>query len=49
VDVWDEINAFRDVASVTPARLATIEGRVVMLQSGIKASHGKCRVYGGTS
>jgi copper/silver efflux system protein len=37
-DIWDEINAVATLPGVTPAsELQPIEGRVVMLQSGIKA------------
>lgn len=37
-DIWDEINAVATLPGVTPAsQLQPIEGRVVMLQSGIKA------------
>jgi len=37
-DIWKEINARATLPGVTPAsRLQPIEGRVVMLQSGIKA------------
>ncbi|WP_168567125.1 efflux RND transporter permease subunit [Crateriforma spongiae] len=45
-DVWDEINAVATLPGVTPASaLQPIEGRVVMLQSGIKAPMA-IRVYG---
>lgn len=45
-DVWDEINAIATLPGVTPASpLQPIEGRVVMLQSGIKASMA-IRIYG---
>lgn len=45
-DVWDEINRVATLPGVTPASaLQPIEGRVVMLQSGIKASMA-IRVYG---
>jgi Cu(I)/Ag(I) efflux system membrane protein CusA/SilA len=45
-DVWDEINAVATLPGVTPASpLQPIEGRVVMLQSGIKASMA-VRIYG---
>ena len=45
-DIWDEINAVATLPGVTPASaLQPIEGRVVMLQSGIKASMA-VRVYG---
>ena len=38
-DIWDQINAVATLPGVTPASpLQPIEGRVVMLQSGIKAS-----------
>ncbi len=44
--IWDEINAIATLPGVTPASpLQPIEGRVVMLQSGIKASMA-IRVYG---
>lgn len=44
--IWDEINATATVLGVTPASpLQPIEGRVVMLQSGIKASMA-VRIYG---
>ncbi|QDU36032.1 Cation efflux system protein CusA [Maioricimonas rarisocia] len=47
-DVWDQINAVATLPGVTPASpLQPIEGRVVMLQSGIKASMA-IRVYGDT-
>ncbi len=47
-DVWDEINAVGTMLGVTPASpLQPIEGRVVMLQSGIKAPMA-IRVYGDT-
>ena len=40
-DVWDEINRVATLPGVTPASaLQPIEGRVVMLQSGIKAPDG---------
>ncbi|HTN00876.1 MAG TPA: efflux RND transporter permease subunit, partial [Planctomycetaceae bacterium] len=46
--VWDEINAVATLPGVTPASpLQPIEGRVVMLQAGIKASMA-VRIYGGT-
>ncbi len=46
--VWDEINAVATLPGVTPASpLQPIEGRVVMLQAGIKASMA-VRVYGDT-
>ncbi|QDT16691.1 efflux RND transporter permease subunit [Alienimonas californiensis] len=45
-DVWEEINAVATLPGVTPASpLQPIEGRVVMLQSGIKASTA-VRIYG---
>jgi Cu(I)/Ag(I) efflux system membrane protein CusA/SilA len=45
-NVWDEINAVATLPGVTPASaLQPIEGRVVMLQSGIKASMA-VRIYG---
>ena len=44
--IWDEINAVATLPGVTPASpLQPIEGRVVMLQAGIKASMA-IRVYG---
>ncbi|MFC1759856.1 efflux RND transporter permease subunit, partial [Planctomycetota bacterium] len=44
--IWDEINSVATITGVTPASaLQPIEGRVVMLQSGIKASMA-VRVYG---
>lgn len=44
--IWDEINAVATLPGVTPASpLQPIEGRVVMLQSGIKASMA-IRIYG---
>lgn len=44
--VWDEINAVATLPGITPASpLQPIEGRVVMLQSGIKASMA-VRIYG---
>ena len=44
--IWDEINAVATVLGITPASpLQPIEGRVVMLQSGIKASMA-VRIYG---
>lgn len=44
--VWDQINAVATLPGVTPASpLQPIEGRVVMLQSGIKASMA-IRIYG---
>ncbi len=46
--IWDEINSVATLPGVTPASaLQPIEGRVVMLQSGIKASMA-IRVYGDT-
>lgn len=45
-DIWAEINAVGTLPGVTPASpLQPIEGRVVMLQSGIKASMA-IRIYG---
>ncbi|QDT16598.1 efflux RND transporter permease subunit [Alienimonas californiensis] len=45
-DVWEEINAVATLPGVTPASpLQPIEGRVVMLQSGIKAPTA-VRIYG---
>jgi Cu(I)/Ag(I) efflux system membrane protein CusA/SilA len=44
--IWDEINAVATLPGVTPASpLQPIEGRVVMLQSGIKASMA-VRIFG---
>lgn len=44
--IWDEINTVATLPGVTPASaLQPIEGRVVMLQAGIKASMA-VRVYG---
>ena len=44
--IWDEINSVATITGVTPASpLQPIEGRVVMLQSGIKASMA-VRIYG---
>ncbi len=44
--IWDEINAVATLPGVTPASpLQPIEGRVVMLQAGIKASMA-VRIYG---
>ena len=44
--IWDEINQVATLPGVTPASpLQPIEGRVVMLQSGIKASMA-VRIYG---
>ncbi len=44
--IWDEINAVATLPGVTPASpLQPIEGRVVMLQSGIKAPMA-FRIYG---
>ena len=46
--IWDEINELATLPGVTIAdRLQPIEGRVVMLQSGIKASMA-IRIYGDT-
>jgi Cu(I)/Ag(I) efflux system membrane protein CusA/SilA len=46
--IWEEINAVATLPGVTPASpLQPIEGRVVMLQSGIKAPMA-IRVYGDT-
>jgi len=46
--IWDEINAVATLPGVTPASpLQPIEGRVVMLQAGIKASMA-VRIYGDT-
>jgi len=45
-DVWDQINRVATLPGVTPAAaLQPIEGRVVMLQSGIKAPMA-IRIYG---
>ena len=45
-DIWNQINAIATLPGVTPASpLQPIEGRVVMLQSGIKASMA-IRVFG---
>lgn len=45
-DIWDEINRVAALPGVTPASaLQPIEGRVVMLQSGIKAPMA-IRIYG---
>ncbi|WP_166822491.1 efflux RND transporter permease subunit [Thalassoroseus pseudoceratinae] len=45
-DIWDQVNAVASLPGVTPASpLQPIEGRVVMLQSGIKASMA-IRIYG---
>jgi Cu(I)/Ag(I) efflux system membrane protein CusA/SilA len=45
-DIWDRINAVATLPGVTPASpLQPIEGRVVMLQSGIKAAMA-IRIYG---
>lgn len=45
-DIWSQINAVATLPGVTPASpLQPIEGRVVMLQSGIKASMA-IRIYG---
>jgi Cu(I)/Ag(I) efflux system membrane protein CusA/SilA len=44
--IWDEINAVATLPGITPASpLQPIEGRVVMLQAGIKASMA-VRIYG---
>ncbi len=44
--IWEQINALATLPGVTPASpLQPIEGRVVMLQSGIKASMA-IRIYG---
>jgi len=44
--IWDEINAVATIPGVTPASpLQPIEGRIVMLQAGIKASMA-VRIYG---
>jgi Cu(I)/Ag(I) efflux system membrane protein CusA/SilA len=44
--IWEEINRVASVTGITPASpLQPIEGRVVMLQSGIKASMA-VRIYG---
>ena len=44
--IWDEINSVATLPGITPASaLQPIEGRVVMLQSGIKASMA-VRIYG---
>jgi Cu(I)/Ag(I) efflux system membrane protein CusA/SilA len=44
--IWDEINSVATLLGITPASpLQPIEGRVVMLQSGIKASMA-VRIYG---
>ncbi len=44
--IWDEINSVATLPGITPASpLQPIEGRVVMLQSGIKASMAM-RIYG---
>ena len=46
--IWEEINSVATLPGVTPASaLQPIEGRVVMLQSGIKASMA-IRIYGDT-
>ena len=46
--VWDEINELATLPGITTAdKLQPIEGRVVMLQSGIKASMA-VRIYGDT-
>ena len=45
-DIWDEINTVATLPGITPASaLQPIEGRVVMLQAGIKASMA-VRIYG---
>jgi Cu(I)/Ag(I) efflux system membrane protein CusA/SilA len=45
-DIWDEVNRVATLPGVTPASaLQPIEGRVVMLQSGIKAPMA-IRIYG---
>ena len=45
-EIWDEINSVATITGITPASaLQPIEGRVVMLQSGIKASMA-VRIYG---
>lgn len=45
-DIWDEINRVATLPGITPASpLQPIEGRVVMLQAGIKASMA-VRIYG---
>lgn len=45
-DIWDQINQAATLPGVTPASpLQPIEGRIVMLQSGIKASMA-IRIYG---
>ena len=45
-DIWEEINAVATLPGVTPASaLQPIEGRVVMLQTGIKAPMA-IRIYG---
>jgi len=44
--IWDEVNSVATITGITPASaLQPIEGRVVMLQSGIKASMA-IRIYG---
>ena len=44
--IWDEINAVATLPGITPASpLQPIEGRIVMLQAGIKASMA-VRIYG---
>ncbi len=46
--IWDEINSVATLLGITPASpLQPIEGRVVMLQSGIKAPMA-IRIYGDT-
>lgn len=45
-DIWDDINSVATIQGVTPASaLQPIEGRVVMLQSGIKATMA-LRIFG---
>ena len=46
VKIWDQINELATLPGITIAdKLQPIEGRVVMLQSGIKASMA-IRIYG---
>lgn len=46
MDIWNEVNEKATITGVTPASfLQPIEGRVVMLQSGIKAAMA-IRIYG---
>ncbi|WP_149496173.1 efflux RND transporter permease subunit [Roseiconus lacunae] len=46
IEIWNQINAVATLPGVTPASpLQPIEGRVVMLQSGIKAAMA-VRIYG---